>query len=167
MIRRPLATSARVAALLAGALALGGCATTVHLPAEPLANDPLCAEVSVRLPDALGDLPRLWTDAQATAVWGEDQEVIFSCGLEPLAPSTLQCVSIGGVDWVVDDSDFPRLRMATYGRSPAAAVLVDTAVDADGRGVSSNDVLSALSGAVSQLEQTGACVAPDEAEYVG
>jgi len=162
MIRRRLAVL-----LMAGALALGGCATTAHLRAEPLANDPLCAEVSVRLPDTIADLPRVWTDAQATAVWGEDDEVVFACGLEPLMPSTLQCVSIGGVDWVVDDSDFPRLQMATYGRSPAATVLVDTAVDEDGAGVSSNDVLDKLSGAVSQLEKTGECVDPDEAEYVG
>lgn len=152
----------RLAAVLplAGALAVSACATTVHLEAEPYANDPSCAAAAVRLPDALGDLPRRWTDAQATAAWG-DPTVIFACGLEPPAPTTLQCVSISGVDWIVDDSAFPHLRMTTYGRTPAAQVYVDT------ERVSSNDVLSAVGAAASQLEQTGECVAPDEAEQVG
>lgn len=154
MIRRLLAA----AALLAG-LTLSGCATTVHVEPLPLANSEACAEVSVRLPDALGNLERQWTDAQATAAWG-DEAVVLGCGLEELAPTTLQCVRVGGVDWVVNDEDFPRQQLATYGRNPAVMVSVDTEV------ISGGDVVQALSSAVASLEVTGACVDPDEATPV-
>ncbi|MGO1266988.1 MAG: DUF3515 family protein, partial [Microbacterium gubbeenense] len=92
-----------------GALALiavaAGCTPTVHLETAPNANDPLCADVSVRLPQTIGDNDRVWTDAQSTAAWGDPSVVLFTCGLEPPAPSTLQCVSFGGVDWLVDDAE--------------------------------------------------------------
>ena len=81
-------------------LVLSGCAPTVHLEPAANANDPLCAEVTVRLPDSIGDQARVWTDAQATAAWGTPSSVLLTCGLEPPAPTTLQCVSLGGVDWV-------------------------------------------------------------------
>lgn len=126
----------------------------------PLANTEACADVSVRLPDALGDLNRQWTDGQATASWG-DQAVVLACGLEELAPTTLQCVRVGGVDWVVNDEDFPRQKLATYGRNPAVIVSVDTEV------ISGGDVAQKLSAAVSGLEVTGECVDPDEATPVG
>lgn len=155
VIRRSLT----VVALGAGLL-LSGCASTVHLEPQPLANTEACAEVSVRLPDALGELKRQWTDAQATAAWGEEA-VLLGCGLAELAPTTLQCVRVGGVDWVVNDEDFPRQTLATYGRNPAVLVSVDTRV------ISGGDVVQALSSAVSPLEVTGACVDPDQATPVG
>lgn len=154
--------AALAALVVLGAVAMGGCAQTVHLEPQPEANDPLCAEVSVRLPDAIGAQQRHWTDAQATAAWGDDEgtSTIFACGKEPPAPSTLQCVSIGGVDWVVDESEFPHLRMTTYGRTPAAEVYVDT------ERLSSNEVLAAVGTAAQQLPQTGECTTVDEATVV-
>lgn len=145
---------------LAVALVATGCVPTVHLEPAKDANDPLCADVSVRVPDAIGDVERVWTDAQATAAWGDPSIVLLRCGLEPPAPSTLQCVSIGGVDWIVDDSEFPNLRMTTYGRTPAAQVYVDT------EQVSSNDVLSSLSNAVGLLPENAQCTTVDEAELI-
>ena len=145
--------------LLAAALAATGCTPTVHLEPAEGANDPACAEVSVRLPSgSIADHERVWTDAQATAAWGDPSAILFTCGLEPPAPSTLQCVSIGGVDWIVDETDFPYLRMTTYGRTPAAQVYVDT------ESVSSNDVLSAVSNAANMLPKDGECTTFDEAE---
>lgn len=144
------------------AAALAGCAQTVHLEPQPEANDPLCAEVSVRLPDTVGELTRTWTDAQATAAWSDDDgtAVIFACGKEPPAPSTLQCVSIGGIDWIVDESDQPNLRLTTYGRTPAAEVFVDTTR------ISSNEVLDAFSTPAQQLTKSGACTSADEATTI-
>ena len=50
----------RCLAVIAGSLvlvaALSGCSTTIHLEPADDANDPACAEVSVLLPDAVGDL---------------------------------------------------------------------------------------------------------------
>lgn len=157
MIRRLLA-AAGAAALVAVA---AGCAQTVHLEPAAHANSAECADVSVRLPDALGDLPRVWTDAQATAAWGsDDSTVLFTCGLDAPPPSTLQCVTVSGVDWIIDQTDVPYLRMTTYGREPAAEVYVDTSA------VRGDDVLNALATAVVQLPRESECVAPDEAEQV-
>lgn len=135
-------------------LLLSGCAPTVHLEPAPAANDPLCAEVTVRLPDAVGDQARVWTDAQATAAWGTPNSVLLTCGLEAPAPTTLQCVTLGGVDWIVDESETPNLRLTTYGRTPAAQVYVNTTA------LSADTVLQSLAGAIQQLPQTEECTAP-------
>ncbi|WOF21622.1 DUF3515 family protein [Microbacterium betulae] len=152
MFRRLLA-----AAGLASVLVLTGCATTVHLEPADNANDPLCAEVSVRLPDSVAGLDRRWTDAQATGAWGDPTTVILSCGFEAPAPTTQQCVSIDGVDWIVDETDYPDLRMTTYGREPAVQVYVVTT------DVTADAALSALAGAVTQLPKTAECTDPDTA----
>lgn len=114
-------------ALLAGAAALAsvltGCSTTIHLEPAANANDPACAEVSVLLPDAVGELDRVWTDAQATGAWG-DPTVVLRCGVEPPAPSTDVCTTIGGVDWLVLDQEEERQRLVTYGRDPAIEVII-------------------------------------------
>jgi hypothetical protein len=153
VIRRVSALSALVVALAA----LTACTPTVHMEPAADANDPLCAEVSVRLPKTIGGLDRVWTDAQATAAWGEPSTVLFRCGLESPAASTLQCVSFGGVDWLVDDEDYPRLRMTTFGRTPAAQAYVDTST------ISGDQALDALKLAVGTLPVTGACTTVSEA----
>lgn len=143
---------------------LSGCSPTVHLEPAAAANDPVCAEVIVRVPSSVGDQARVWTDAQATAAWGTPSSVLLTCGVEPPAPTTLQCVSLGGADWIVDESESPNLRLTTYGREPAVQVYVDTTT------ISADSVLESLAGAVQQLPKTGACTAPiteDPAEDAG
>lgn len=135
--------------------ALAGCSPTVALNPAENANAPECAEVTVRLPDVIEDLALRTTDAQATAAWGEPTAVILTCGVEPPRPTTLQCVTIGAVDWIVDDSDLPNLRLTTYGRQPAAQAYVDTSR------LSADAALGALASAVQKLPKTGACTAPD------
>lgn len=135
-------------------VALSGCAPIVHLEQAAAANDPVCAEVIVRLPASLGEQPRVWTDAQATAAWGSPSAVLLRCGLEPPAPTTQQCVSLGGADWIVDESDSPNLRLTTYGREPAVQVSVDTTT------ISADSVLESLAGAVMQIPATRACTGP-------
>jgi len=121
-------TITAVAAALLGALALTGCTSSVSLTAAPDANNPLCADVSVRLPDSIDGEKRRWTDAQATAAWGDPTAIIFSCGVTPPGPTEAKCITIGGVDWIVDDTDPPRYRITTYGRMPAVEVFVDNEV---------------------------------------
>lgn len=113
--------SRRLAALAAAVIlsaALAGCSTTVHLEPAEDANDPGCAAVTVLLPKSVGGFDRVWTDAQATAAWG-DPSVVLRCGVEPPAPSQLVCTTIGGVDWLVLDQEEERQRLVTYGREPA------------------------------------------------
>ncbi|PRB18991.1 DUF3515 domain-containing protein [Microbacterium sp. MYb62] len=112
-------------AVLGGAVALAamlaGCSTTVHLEPAADANDPACANVSVLLPETVGDLDRVWTDAQATGAWGEPT-VVLRCGVDPPAPSALVCTTLGGVDWLVLEQEEQRQRLVTYGRDPAIEV---------------------------------------------
>lgn len=158
---RRLAAAALV--VLATAL-LSGCSVTTHLEPAADANNPLCAEVMVSLKnaDSIADMDRRWTDAQATAAWGEegqDTAIIMRCGVTVPGPtSELQCVTLEGVDWLVDASETPYLRLTSYGRDPAVQLYVDTGT------VSSNDVISSrtLVGAVQSIPTTGKCTTPDE-----
>ncbi len=148
--------------LLLGAAVFTGCSTTVHMEPASDANNPLCAEVIVSLDNlrSLAGQDRLWTDAQGTAAWGSSgAAILLTCGLDKPAPtSELQCVTLEGVDWLVDASETPKLRLTTYGREPAVQLYVDTEV------VSSNDVIGTrgLVGAISSIPVDGKCTAPDE-----
>lgn len=144
-----------VVPLTALVLALAGCSPTVALqPADDAAN-PLCAAVSVRLPDTISQLPKRVTNAQATAAWGDPTSVILRCGVPVPAPtSTLVCVTIGGIDWLLDDSDDRSVVFTTFGRAPAVEIIID------GTAVSGVDALSDVASAVAQLPSTGReCIA--------
>lgn len=132
-------------------LLLTGCTPVVNLDAAPESNDPLCAEVSVRLPDELGALTQRETNSQATSAWGEPTSILLRCGLEGVEVSTLPCVTAGEVDWLVDDSEAPNYRFISYARYPAVEVIVDSTV------ASGVTALEGLSQAVSQIPATKAC----------
>ncbi|WP_065570426.1 DUF3515 family protein [Microbacterium oleivorans] len=152
-------SSAALALLVAGVAVLTGCSGTVATDTPPQADDPRCAQVMVRLPDTFEDQQRRWTDAQSTAAWGEPTKVQFACGVQPLGPTTLPCFTVDGVDWVVDDSEAPIYRITTYGREPAAQLILD--YDA----VSSSGPVSALSRLITKrFDTTAKCVAPTETQ---
>lgn len=166
MLRRSTAVCLSLvsAGLLTGVLA--GCSSTVHLAPAEGANDPACAEVSVRLQNVpvIADHERRWTDAQATAAWGDPSVVLLTCGLPEAAPtSTLQCITLEGIDWLVDDSESPNLRLTTYGRKPAVQLYINSKPDGPDKGVSANDVIGNknLASAISTIPATGKCTAPD------
>ena len=75
--------------VLAAVVALSACAGTVAMEAAPDANDPACADVSVRLPQTIAGQDRRWTDAQATGAWGDPAAVLLTCGVTVPGPSTL------------------------------------------------------------------------------
>ena len=146
--------------MLASIVAAGivGCTSTVSMEPAAGANDPACADVSVLLPGSLAGQERRWTDAQATAAWGDPAAVLFTCGLEPLGPTTLPCQTVNGVDWVIDESEAPQYRVTSFGRVPAVEVYLDNDV------VASAEVLDALSAVVSRLPSDGStCTDRDEA----
>ncbi|MBT2476020.1 DUF3515 family protein [Microbacterium sp. ISL-103] len=162
---RRLAACAGALILATGlATSLAGCSTTVHLDPADDANDPACAQVSVLLPDAVGDLDRVWTDAQATGAWG-DPTVVLRCGVEPPAPSTEVCTTIGGVDWLVLDQEEERQRLVTYGRDPAIEVVIRRGEEIDFRTVVeslSTNIQSGLAQATAHCtDRVPATEAPD------
>lgn len=162
----------RARRILAPALALtvaaglAGCAATVSMEPAADANDPACAEISVRLPGSIADEPRRWTDAQSTGAWGDPTTILLTCGVPPPGPTTLRCETVAGVDWVIDESEAPRFRVTTFGRTPAVELYLDTGADENGEGVSSRDVLDAISPLVASLPVDGQCVGREEATPV-
>lgn len=82
----------------------------------------------MQLPDRLDGQDRRWTDAQSTAAWGDPSAVVFACGVTPPGPTEAQCITAGGMDWIVDDSEAPVYRITSYGRVPAVEVITDNEV---------------------------------------
>jgi hypothetical protein len=112
--------------ILAVPLFLTGCSPTVVLPAAPLANDPGCAEVIVRLPQTTDGQDKRTTNSQSTAAWGTPTVITLTCGLEPVMVSALPCLTAGGVDWLVDESMKPNYTFISFGRTPATAITIDS-----------------------------------------
>lgn len=87
-------------------------------------DSPVCAKAA--WPPRIDDLSRVDTRPQSPAVaaWGSPP-IIARCGLPPLTPTTDDCVTVSGVDWVIrplsDGSS-----ATTYGRDPAIEVLAPT-----------------------------------------
>lgn len=146
-LRRSLLTPA--AASVALAAGLTGCSPVVSMaPAAEHANDPGCAEVTVRLPETISSYELRQTDAQGAAAWGDPTVVLLYCGVPVPEVSELPCVEIAGIYWLREEVD-AGFAFTTYGRDPAVRVVVDP--DAIGPGV----VLDDLSNAVSYTAETG------------
>ena len=142
--------------LAAVVLGLTACAPIVPLNAADDAGNPACAEVIVRLPDAIDDNVKRETDAQGTGAWGNPATVLLRCGVAVPGPSTLLCVTLKGIDWLRDDSNAPNYVFTTYGRDPAVEVIVD------GDKASGTNALVELSNAVGSIPATRACTNPDD-----
>lgn len=121
------------------------------------ANDPRCADLTVRLPDEVADLKERSTNAQATGAWGDPAGILLVCGIEPTGPTTLPCMTVDGVDWIRDDSRAPLFRFEAYGREPGVEVIID----ADS-GVSGTTALVDLNSAVSSIPQVRKCVGAED-----
>jgi hypothetical protein len=137
---------------LAMPLALTGCSATVVLPPAPLANDPGCAEVIVRLPADTDGQAKRTTNSQSTAAWGSPVAITLTCGLEPVMVSALPCITAGDVDWLVDDSDQPNYTFTSFGRTPATAITIDSTRS------SGANVLEDLGQAVQFTKETKKCL---------
>ena len=135
---------------------LTGCTTAVPLDPADGANDPACAEVMVRLPDAVGGQARRTTNAQSTAAWGDPASVILRCGLPETGPSELPCFTVNGIDWLRDDTDAPIYRFITFGRNPATELVVDS-VKASGV-----DAVDAVGTAVGAIPATSKCLSSED-----
>jgi len=148
---RPAVRAAALGLAVAAVAALAGCSPAVPFEAAPDASDPDCAAVVVRLPDEVAGLAERETNAQGTGAWGAPASVLLRCGVTPPGPTTERCVSVDGVDWIIDETDAPRYLFTTYGRTPAVEVLVDNDV------VSGSTAIADLSAAVSVIPAEREC----------
>lgn len=144
------------------AMLLAACSPTVSLEPAPDANDPHCADVTVRFPQRLDGFDRRWTDAQATGAWGEaDTAIIIRCGVPVPGPTTLPCTPAGGVDWIVDDTEAPYYRITSFGTDPAVEVYLNSEVAA------SAEVLDVLSGIMVGTVPTNGLTCTDSGAVTG
>lgn len=143
-------------ALVAAGVLLTGCTAAVPLQPAPDATNATCADLIVRLPAAVADQPERETNAQSTGAWGDPAVALLHCGVDVPGPTTLPCLNIDGIDWIMDESDAPRTRFTTYGRDPATEVVVDT------EKVSGSTVLVDLASAVSIVPATNECLGVDD-----
>jgi hypothetical protein len=112
-----------VVALVGAVVGLSSCSGPSVVPG-PLADDPACAKVAAAWPVVVSGLEQGTSTQQPVTVrtWG-DPPVIARCGVEPLTPTTDECVAVDGVDWVLHQlSD--GVSATTYGRTPALEVLI-------------------------------------------
>jgi hypothetical protein len=150
---RPRLTAPRLAILLTTVVAGATAAlflfwhrpVDVALPAD--ADDPACAAMADRLPTRLLGQQQTATSqaSPAVATWGRPA-IIWRCGVEPPGPTTQDCLTVDGIDWIVQPLD-DGTGFVTYGRVPAVQVLVPKAYAPE------TFALPALAPAVSEVPQ--------------
>jgi hypothetical protein len=111
-----------VAALACGA---AGCSTGQEVTAvgpAPSASAAACTDALALAPATVLGHPRTSFDVTGAAAWGPP-DIVLRCGLPEPGPSSIQCLSIDDVDWLLDDRGDPVV-YTTFGRAPAAQVRV-------------------------------------------
>jgi hypothetical protein len=105
-------------------VAAAACSDQVHTTVPAGGTDPGCTRLGRALPQTLLKHHRRKTDpaSPALAAWG-DPAIVLRCGVSPPGPTTDQCISVDGVDWVARPVD-GGYDFTTYGREPAVQVLV-------------------------------------------
>ncbi|MGN6752703.1 MAG: DUF3515 family protein [Intrasporangium sp.] len=101
---------------------VSACSSSVDVSPAQFAQSPACRSLS--WPDRVSGAEHVATtsDSPSVAAWGSPA-IIARCGLPPLAPTTEECVTVDGVDWVVRSlSDGSAA--TTFGTDPAIEVLV-------------------------------------------
>jgi hypothetical protein len=131
-------------------LLLAACAPTVALTPAADANDPKCADVIVHLPDSVAGKAQRETNAQATSAWGDPAVVLLRCGVPPIGPTSKPCITVNGIDWVLEnDPAATALRYITFGRTPATEVVIQHGKG----GVADASVLPSLADAIGEIPQ--------------
>jgi hypothetical protein len=103
-------------------LLTAACSTAVEVQPAPHADDPACR--SVPWPGDVSGRTRVetTTTSASVAAWG-DPAIIARCGFDEVPPTTEDCVTVDGVDWVVRALTNGSAA-TTFGTDPAIEVLV-------------------------------------------
>ncbi|MDQ2783087.1 MAG: DUF3515 domain-containing protein [Actinomycetota bacterium] len=110
-------------ALLA-ATGCSACSRGVQVSIPVRASDTACTTAAAAWPGSVSGRSVVTTDPVSSAVraWG-DPAIVARCGVDPPGPTTDDCLTVNGVDWVATPlSD--GTRFVTYGRDPAIEVLI-------------------------------------------
>ncbi len=121
------------------------------MPAAPEGRSTACTTlVATRPATVLGQPSRPTTGEPGTAAWG-NPAIVLRCGTEPLGPTTLECLDVDGIDWVVLATDGSGTVFASYGRRPAVEVEVPAAYAPEAF------ALTELTAVVQELPQRRSC----------
>jgi hypothetical protein len=116
-------------ALVLGGTALvtvGACSRGDGAPGPaPSATVPACATALAAAPATVLGADRTPLDVAGTLSYGSPA-VVVRCGVPALTPTSRDCLTVDGVDWVLTRDGDP-LVFATYGRDPAVEVRVPAA----------------------------------------
>ena len=106
---------------------MAACSSSIEVVDPVDARSAACRSVASHWPKTVGGQSLRPTSSSSDAVraWG-DPAIIARCGLTPIGPTTDQCVSVSGIDWVAHQLT-DGVRFTTYGRSPAIEILVPNA----------------------------------------
>ncbi len=130
LVGRARRAVAAAAVLLVPLDLIAGCSSAPAAPQvspAPQAASPECATALDAAPATVLDHPRTSLSVAGAAAWGSPP-IVVRCGLPEPGPTTLPCVSVNGIDWVVDDGADP-MTAVSYGRSPAVEVEMPTSYD--------------------------------------
>ncbi|MCW8384482.1 DUF3515 family protein [Streptomyces justiciae] len=129
-----------------------------RIDSAPDAGNSKCSKVVDRSPDEVASEPRDWAIGEGVASWG-DRSTILRCGVDELAPTINLCVSIDGVDWVLDEKKLHATGVSvltTYGRSPAIQITYS------GNREDVGGILVELKDSVDWIKQKRKCVGYDD-----
>lgn len=94
------------------------------IDSAPHAKDPKCSKAVDRSPEKVASESRDWVLGEGVASWG-DGSTVLRCGVDELEPTVNLCLTVDGVDWVLDEKKLRETgvsTLTTYGRSPAVQV---------------------------------------------
>ncbi len=120
----------------------------------PFADDPLCADVMAGVPESLLGKDRDRVTGAGAAAWG-DASIVMRCGVAPPSPTTNLCMTVNGVDWVLNEARANRdgvKVLRTYGRTPSVEVTFNDTGQLVG------GVLVVLNGSLEDLPQKSECL---------
>ncbi|MFE0695070.1 DUF3515 family protein [Streptomyces sp. NPDC058869] len=127
----------------------------------PQADDPKCAKVTSLAPEEVSGKARDWTIGKGVIAWGSGSATL-RCGVDELPPNVNLCISVDGVDWVLDEVTLEEKGVSvlrTYGRSPAVELTYSGPREEVG------GILASLNTAVDWIPQEGKCVGSGDISY--
>ena len=124
---RPLRAGVALCVVATAAASLVACSRDIPVTLPDGAHTAACTSLDSHWPRTVAgrESAAVEPSSPSARAWG-DPAIIAICGYAAPPPSTLECIAVDGVDWVVQ----PRsngVQFTTYGREPALDVLVPSA----------------------------------------